>query len=300
MVWMLLVAGLMSGQDVPPDVKVAQAKLERKPDDGKSLSIMGRWEARKGNWEGAVPLLASGLDRDLKSAAELESKEGVDPIKVGHAWLKASMRAHPYYRTAIKGRAYHWYGLAWDALPDEGRQKLRPTMMVVAGLRPGAESAKLAVWKPDWWMGFHPNDIMRVDTTFAMEGGNSIRLIPTGLEDKSEYSSAITERVAPPDEGETLVMSCYAYSLGTDRDGTFRIRFFREDGSLAGQTDANIPPDRPVWNLVRLAVKVPRLSHRFDVLLQNRSPLGATWVDCVSVKDDAGKEYISNGSVERR
>jgi hypothetical protein len=101
-------------------VQAIEEKLKASPDDPDACLAMGRWKCfHEGNWDEGLKFLAKGSDLSLKSLAadELASKSStpLERVARGDVWWDAAEKAERGDKSALRGRAQHWYS---QALPD--------------------------------------------------------------------------------------------------------------------------------------------------------------------------------------
>ncbi len=112
----------------------AQVVLESTPDDPDACTIVGTHLAvTKHTWDAALPLLAKGLDGELKAAAAAELAAGTDGVALGQAgnlWLKAAENLKGPAKIQIAGRVISVWdrALADPRLTSNERSKLQKNL----------------------------------------------------------------------------------------------------------------------------------------------------------------------------
>ncbi|MCI0740274.1 MAG: WD40 repeat domain-containing protein [Gemmataceae bacterium] len=99
--------------------------LAKNPNDPEACYQMGQYQAlMKGNWETGLPLLARGLNLDMKSLASAdlaEPKTAQEQIKLAARWFKLGLDLKGNMQIHALLRAYSWYQ---QALADAGMDQL--------------------------------------------------------------------------------------------------------------------------------------------------------------------------------
>lgn len=282
------------------DVKHAQMKLEKAPDDGPANGTIGRALAADGEWDKAVESLKksknSVLDKLFEREAAVKADNAFDLVEVGDEWVKAMAKAGPL-KTLCRDRGFYWYALAWPKLDAVWKEKLRDKVQKLQGYSAASVPIRKSAGKADRWNGFNDSTYSYLDSTFAYDGKFSAKLLTTGKEKESWFAFVATEQFQPPPAGTDLTISAWVYTTGTDKDGSVNARFFDSNGKLLDQHGPAIDPDFPFWRKYTFKAKVPEGARRMDVPFLHRSVPGVTWVDRVSVSDGK-KEFVQNGSLE--
>jgi hypothetical protein len=92
----------------------AQEKLRASPDDVEANQTVGAWLCySSGNWMAGLPHLAKGTDSAVKACAARElaaaPQSTEEQVSLADLWWEAGQAADKEQRSAILGRAAHWY-----------------------------------------------------------------------------------------------------------------------------------------------------------------------------------------------
>jgi len=107
--------------------KKATATLKKTPNDPDANLAIGKYKCLvKGDWEGGLPLLALGIDKDLKAMAVTDLAGAASPddqTKIGDGWWNLAEAQKGTVKKQIQGRAGYWYEQALPGLSGLAKDK---------------------------------------------------------------------------------------------------------------------------------------------------------------------------------
>ena len=131
-----------------PQVKLANALLEKTPDDPEAHLALGRFYAlHKGQWAIGLPHLAAGSDAALRALATRELAapvDGLDQAALGDTWWDIAEKATGLTRTHARAHAATWYERSKKSLSGITLTRIQSRLQSAAGGAPSTAPAPLA------------------------------------------------------------------------------------------------------------------------------------------------------------